>query len=210
MAKVSSRMKYDHTGQRFGRWLVIGYAGMVNHAPSWNCVCDCGNTGVIPGGNLRLGRATSCGCYHSEELRARNTKHGNATRAKHTPEYMAWLNMRLRCWDKSNPEFHRYGGRGISVCERWANSFSNFLSDMGPRPSSGHSIDRKENNGNYEPDNCRWATRREQMANTSRSRFVVLRGERMIMSEAARRSGLSVGGIAYRIEKGTFDVHLAP
>lgn len=110
--------------------------------------------------------------------------------------------MKQRCFVPSNMAYPRYGGRGITVCEQWRADFGAFRQDMGPRPSAGHSIDRIDVDGDYAPGNCRWATRPEQMANTSRNRYVDLDGERVIQAEAARRLGLSVSGLRYRMHKG--------
>jgi hypothetical protein len=114
------------------------------------------------------------------------------------PEYTVWSSMRARCRDLKNK---RYGGRGIGVCNRW-DSFAAFLSDMGPRPSSKHSIDRKDNDGNYTPENCRWATRKEQMANMSRNRRLTFKGETMLLIEWERRTGLNGATIQSRIDAG--------
>lgn len=108
---------------------------------------------------------------------------------KDYPEYSAWKNMRRRCANKMNKSFSRYGGRGISVCKRW-NVFANFLIDMGPRPSPAHSIERKNNNGNYCKENCVWATAKEQSRNRSTNRFVVFNGQEMVLAEAAEKAGL--------------------
>jgi hypothetical protein len=112
------------------------------------------------------------------------------------PEYRTWCGMKARCADQTN---HRYGGRGIRVCERWASSFEAFLADMGSKPSDTHTIDRIDNNGNYEPGNCRWATRSEQTRNREGSVQVTIRGETMPLAEAAKRYGLSYSVAANRV-----------
>ena len=190
---ATTRLRFDLTGKRFGRLSVLAYVGMVRTAPSWLCRCDCGTEKTVPGGNLRYGFVTSCGCAHADELRARNTTHGQ----RQTPEYKTWCNIRSRCSNPKAVGYEYYGQRGIKVCERW-DDFENFRKDMGLRPSAQHSIDRINVNGNYEPGNCRWATRQQQMANRTCNRFVTVDGERMIQSEAARRAGISVNTFKYR------------
>lgn len=123
----------------------------------WKCLCDCGSEVSIRLGDLRSGKTKSCGCF-SLEVR---TSHGGS----YTSEWSIWFQIRQRCYNKNNPDYLSYGGRGIRVCKRWKNSFKNFLKDMGKRPSKLYSIDRKNNDGDYTPDNCRWATRKQQANN---------------------------------------------
>lgn len=189
------------TGQRFGRLLVSRYYGFepLRSGPLhyWLCTCDCGAEVVCTSNNL--GRGTrSCGCLKREETRARQTKHGMTG----SPEYIAWVNMRGRCYDPNDKAYDRYGGRGITVCKRWRDSFENFYTDMGPRPSPRHSIDRKRNNGSYSPANCRWATPEQQASNTRRNVVVEIDGERMILAEAIRRSGLPPKIVDNRLRRG--------
>ncbi len=127
--------------------------------------------------------------------------HGDATRDRTAPEYTAWTNMRHRCTSPNWPRFAAYGGRGIRVCERWS-SYAAFLADMGRRPSPKHSLDRIDNNGNYEPGNCRWATRSQQARNMRSNHFVVIDGESATLMEWAERSGLDVGCIKGRLKRG--------
>jgi hypothetical protein len=149
------------TGRRFGRLTVISDAGNNKYSNAqWLCLCDCGATKTVGGRSLRVGKSQSCGCVTLEVNRSRMTRHGKTG----TCEHNIWLTMRDRCRNPKNHKFSAYGGRGIAVCDRW-NSFEAFLADMGPRPTSRHSIDRIDNDGNYEPDNCRWATSKEQRAN---------------------------------------------
>lgn len=148
-------------GSRFGKLTVVSRASVVRGLVTWNCACDCGKQAVTSGSALRLGHTTSCGCARSDACRDIHTKHGMA--ATH-PLYTTWESMRARC---NNPNFHaykNYGGRGISVCERW-NSFELFAADVGEKPGPTYSIDRIDNNGNYEPSNVRWATPTEQIRN---------------------------------------------
>ena len=155
----------DLTGMRFHRWSVRSFAGMKGtEGAYWNCVCDCGAESEVKSGNLRSGKSKSCGCFNLAQIRKRNTKHAHANRGAKTPEYQTWCRMMKRCYTPSDPRYHYYGGRGISVCMRW-HSYPSFFSDMGPRPSPKHSIDRINNDGNYEPGNCRWATALQQQNN---------------------------------------------
>lgn len=123
-------------------------------------------------------------------------------RAKFTsPEYRAWTMMKTRCYNKNNPKYPTYGGRGIKVCDRWRSSFDAFLEDMGPRPG-GHSIDRSNNDGDYTPENCRWATPTEQAVNRSTTRWIEANGERLHLKEWAARLGADPQTIVDRISRG--------
>lgn len=161
-------MKYpiDMKGRRIGRWSVIAESGRDRHAQAlWLCRCDCGTESRVTGGRLRRGESQSCGCAKPAACAAANIKHGDSARGRLTTEYRTWSNMIDRCERVSNKQFRDWGGRGIKVCPRWRESFAAFLADMGRKPSPDHSIDRINNDGNYEPGNCRWATRLEQNRN---------------------------------------------
>lgn len=152
-------------GLRFGRLVVESRSAKAARVAWWVCRCDCGTQVEVSGLLLRFGSVRSCGCLSRDILQARNTKHGHAPRGKRPLEYRAWQAMIQRCTNPSVHNYHRYGGRGISVCARWLHDFPSFLADMGPKPSRAHSIERKDNAGNYEPGNCCWATATEQAAN---------------------------------------------
>ena len=149
--------RIDLTGRRFGRLLVISFHSSQNYISKWLCRCDCGTEKVINGGNLTTGKVVSCGCYRIEK----HTKHNMS----YSPEYLAWAGIKSRCYNPKAPRYPNYGERGITVCNRWLESFENFYADIGDRPSKDYSIERLDVNGNYEPFNCKWATRFEQQRN---------------------------------------------
>lgn len=158
----------DMTGRKCGRWTVLAPV-TGRGAVRWLCRCECGSEREVWGQTLRNGSSRSCGCLASETTSRLRGRH----RMSGTPEYVSWSGMIARCMSPTNPAFPRYGGRGISVCERWL-VFERFFEDMGPKPSARHSIDRINNDGNYEPGNCRWASSLEQQANRSSTRLVTL------------------------------------
>jgi hypothetical protein len=155
----------DMLGQRFGRLLVVARAEKnLRGGARWRCLCDCGKTTVLLRQRLRTGHTQSCGCYQREQLGKRSRVHGR----QGSLTWRSWQNMITRCYNPNVAKFKYYGGRGITVCDRWRESlgFVRFLADMGERPSFAHSIDRFPNiDGNYEPTNCRWATRSQQSKN---------------------------------------------
>lgn len=128
--------------------------------------------------------------------------HGHAIHGEVSPEYNAWQCLIYRCTNPASPRFSYYGGRGVTVCERWRNSFDAFLEDMGPRPSPKHSLDRIDNNGNYEPGNVRWATREQQQNNTRKNRLLTHNGVTLSVSAWARRLGIGKGALFYRLNSG--------
>lgn len=197
LSKPPSKLFVDLTGRRFGRLTVVRLAGKARAGYVWNCLCDCGREVDTLRACLTYGSTQSCGCRHTDAVRLRHTKHGGSSK----PEYVIWENMISRCCHQRSSAFKHYGGRGISVCDRWRN-FGNFYSDMGPRPSPKHSIERRNNNGNYEPENCYWATRKEQMRNTRVNHLVTFNGETLCISEWTEKLGLSINLLLHRLKRG--------
>jgi len=157
---------------RFGRLLVLSEVNLGD--VRWLCKCDCGNTVVVRGAALRKFYTQSCGCYHKEVVARTGrlykgcfVKHGHKRQSKQTRAYSIWGCMKTRCFNKNRKDWLNYGGRGITVCDRWKDSFENFLADMG-EPPENYQIDRIDNDGNYEPLNCRWVTPKENCNNKQR------------------------------------------
>lgn len=176
----------DMLGERFTRLTVVARAGSTKGGTArWQCVCDCGTVKIVDGAALRNQAIKSCGCLNRELTTARSTKHG-LCRMK---AYHAWSAMRGRCENPRDAGYKDYGGRGIKICERWQD-VRNFVADMG-EPPPGMEIDRyPDKNGNYEPGNCRWATKLQNMENRRNSRIITFRGERMSIGAAARLAGV--------------------
>lgn len=197
--RVSARSVVDITGQRFGRLVVVGRAGTnADRKATWRCRCDCGNDIVVCGKDMRVGDTNSCGCLAAEKFGAVITKHGGVS----TPEYRVYSHMIGRCSNPGDTAFRNYGGRGISVCDRWRESFAHFLADMGPRPSPAHSIDRIDNDGHYEPSNCRWALMQEQARNKQNTVYLEHDGRRLPLPAWAEMAGLPPNVLRSRIRNG--------
>ncbi len=179
-------------GNRFGR-LVVQYPAQ--RKGYWVFLCDCGTTKESLGSNIASGKISSCGCYRNEASAARKLRHG----LTETKEYRSWCHIKNRCYNPNNPFYKHYGGRGIGMCERWRDSFESFLEDVGPAPSGQHSIDRVDNDGDYEPGNVRWADRMTQAGNKSNRRVFTYQGESKTLPEWARSLGISRNTLLSRI-----------
>lgn len=182
----------DLTNKLFGSLLVLHREVSKKGKPIWVCRCVCGAIRLVPASNLSNGHTRSCGCVY---------KHGMT----HTPTYSSWTAINSRCRSESNSNFKHYGSRGISVCGRWQRSFEAFLKDMGERPSLTHTIDRIDNDGNYEPGNCRWATRSQQRKNqrpNTRGRLIEFSGLCLSIKWWAIRLGIDERTLGHRIRKG--------
>lgn len=166
----------QYIGLRFGRLIATSEAepkirkDRGTKIRRFACICDCGSEVVVAAPDLNSGNTLSCGCWKIEATKLSNTTHGMsisvARGGRATTEYQIWNGMIGRCEQPTHISYYLYGKRGIKVCERWRSNFMNFYSDMGPRPSRNHSIDRIDSDGDYTPENCRWATSKEQFANS--------------------------------------------
>lgn len=202
--------RLDIAGVVFGKLTADVMVGVNKFGKSlWRCACECGGYSEVPIGSLRSGMTTSCGCYGREAARARcaeqairGTIHGHKRAGGGSPEYASWRAMHIRCLNPKHKAYHRYGGRGIVICDQWR-TFENFLADMGLRPTLAHELDRWPNNdGNYEPGNCRWATTREQSRNRSDNRPIPTPEGTMFLCDAAELSGLGKSTLRARWVRG--------
>ena len=175
--------KLNITNQKFGRLTALSPTKLkYQNKILWNCECDCGKFITATTNQLKTGNTTSCGCYKKEIL----SKH----KMSKTSEYIILSLIKQRCLNKKSKDYKHYGSRGITICDRWLESFENFYKDMGPRPSLNHSIDRIDNNGNYEPSNCRWATKKEQANNTTRNVYFIYNGTKLSIENISIITGL--------------------
>ncbi len=189
--------RIELTGQRFGRLEVRSYDGLRGGKGYWHCRCECGAETSIAAQLLRNGKATSCGCYRAELMSKIKRKHGMTG----TPEYNVYSSMLGRCLNVNNHKFAHYGGRGIKVCDRWRNSFADFYADMGPRPDRC-SLDRIDVNGDYTPENCRWATPQQQAQNTRSNINLTHCGETKCLTQWAREHEVPVLTAYSRLQRG--------
>lgn len=174
--------KVNLTGKTFGYLIVLEFVEVTKrYRYIWKCLCKCGNITNVRSCSLISGHTKSCGCLHIEKSREVNKSHGKSK----TVEYKTWTAIRARCSNPSIPDYQLYGARGIKVCERWNNSFENFFLDMGLKPSKKHSIDRIDVNGDYCPENCRWATEETQSRNKRNNRWLEYLDVNMIMQDWA-------------------------
>jgi hypothetical protein len=190
--------RLDLIGQKFGRLTVLEYAG----DRKWNCVCGCGEKSRVQTGHLRNGDTKSCGCLHRELTRKRlkGTAFGRTHGMTGTATHGTWKAMVSRCTNKSHKNYSHYGGRGITICEHWR-KFENFLADMGEKPK-GLTLERIDNDGNYEPGNCRWATQAEQSRNHSRNHNITLFGITLCLSDWAKWCGVNKSTVYARLSRG--------
>lgn len=194
LSLTENRTKSTEIGKRYGRLVIIRRAGSTKNKAKnslWLCQCDCGNQKVITLKRMRSGETVSCGC----KGRKNKLKHGMSG----TPEHRAWTYMKTRVLNQETKYYHLYGGRGIKICDRWLESFEAFYEDMGKKPSSKHSLDRINNDGDYEPSNCRWATGSEQQLNKSGTRRYEINGDLLTAMEISSKYNLDFQRLRSRI-----------
>lgn len=183
------------SGKRFGSLIVLSRAGRLKRYITWLCRCDCGAEREVSGHNLRRGRTKNCGGGSHKVERPPSIT------AQYKSEYQSWTNMRARCLDPKNKKYPIYGARGITICERWA-EFKNFMLDMGRKADPKFTIEREDVNGNYEPTNCKWISRKDQGRNKRTSVFVTYKGKKMLLIDLVEELGLSRGNVYQRLKMG--------
>ncbi len=184
----------NRTGERHGRLTVLAYAG----GKQWQCRCDCGRELSVRSTNLASGNTRSCGCLQAEITGNWSRSHG----LTYSGEYNSWCAMISRCHNPDNNTYHLYGARGVTVCRRWRDSFEAFLADMGRKPTPTHSINRVNNDIGYQPDNCVWATSKEQGRNKRNNHRLTYLGETLCIADWSDRTGLGQRTIWYRLWRG--------
>ena len=189
----------DISGKKYGRLTVVEFEQIRNRHYYWRCLCECGKETVVDAGKLKNGHTQSCGCLLNEDRKTRFLKHGHTKGKIASPEYSIWSSMISRCTVKTNKSYPRYGGRGISVCERWR-TFQNFLADMGAR-KNGQSLDRINNDGDYEPSNVRWSTPSEQARNKRNSLMFAYEGKSLPLATICEIVGVSYHTVWQRINR---------
>jgi hypothetical protein len=186
----------DLTGRQFGSLKAIHPTDTRSRGQVvWMCKCRCGNSALVPSYKLTSAHTKSCGCYRSDLATAKNTTHGDYR----SPEHRSWQSMKSRCLNPKSTQYKWYGGRGISVCDKWL-TYEGFLADMGRKPA-GYELDRIDNNGHYEPANCRWASHRDQSRNKSDNVMITWRGQTRCMSDWAESLGVDNAALWARVRK---------
>jgi hypothetical protein len=199
----------DITGEKFGRLTALRRLGSKSGQSRWECECECGTIKSYALYQIKSGKTQSCGCLQKELTIARSTIHGHSKREEMTDTYNIWCGIKARCFNENEPAYKNYGARGITMCDRWNDSYESFLEDMGERPSKKHSIDRIDNEKGYEPGNCKWATRAEQARNNRRNVWIEYNGQKKTLCDWADELNIKRATLCYRIVKAGWDVERA-
>jgi Pyruvate/2-oxoacid:ferredoxin oxidoreductase delta subunit len=196
-------------GQKIGKWLILREVQKNKHGiRCMECQCECGRVEIRQRYALISNNTHACKYCNTIDRIKRQTKHGAAINGSPTQEYSSWQHMKTRCYDTDFKQYYDYGGRGIIVCDRWLgqNGFINFLSDMGSIPIKGYTLERKCNDGNYEPSNCYWASKPIQSRNKRSNVYLEYKGERMVQRDWANKLGVHETSLLYQLKKGkTFE-----
>lgn len=176
------KIKYIN-GESIGECDLIGETKQIGAERFADFICKCGNIFNARIQHVRHRKIVSCGCYGRLMTSISKTTHGFTVGRKIRSEHSTWTSIKSRCRNKKDKNYIRYGARGIDMCERWFNSFENFITDMGEKPTNNHSIDRIDNDGNYDPNNCKWSTKKEQCRNTRRNLILEYKGEKKCLAE---------------------------
>jgi len=205
--------RIDLSGKRYGRWLVVAYSGprkpgITTSGSTWLCRCDCGTERSGIGYTaLVSGHSKSCGCLRRETASKAAKYHDKP--ADHHAIYSIWQGIKTRCYNTDHPTFKGYGARGIKMCDEWLNDFTAFYQGIGPRPSKQFSLDRRDNNGNYEPGNTRWVTRSTQMLNTRANRIFEWEGQQLSLTTICRKTNTRYASMYQRVITQGMDLHEA-
>lgn len=191
----------DISGKIFGRLTVIEMVGRVDNRTICTCKCECGNMIDVRADQMQYGKIKSCGCIEKERI----NKARNGIRMQNLYEYDSWMNAQERCYSEKSNRYHRYGARGIKMCDKWLSSFEDFLFDMGKKPSRNYTLERIDNDGDYCPENCKWLEKELQPKNTRRNVWYEIKGKRQILSDWARDMYMSPKGLSYLLKKMTFE-----
>ena len=201
---LAAKKYYNIVGRQFG--MLIVFAEVLpehkNEQRPHLCICDCGEWTVVSLNSLTTYNTQSCGCLLSKTRKdgsRKKTTHGETRNGRQSREYVSWYCMKTRCLNSNADEYSNYGGRGIKICERWLN-FENFLADMGRKPGRGYTLERKDTEGNYEPENCKWATSTEQVRNRRTTKRITYKGEDRPLAEWATIKSIPYGTLSARIK----------
>lgn len=194
------KIKKDITGKRYGKLIALRVDENRTDTTHWICQCDCGNVKSVSMHSMGKGNSKSCGCIRSESIKERLTKHGDHKKK----EYTTWQNIKSRCNNPNNPRYMDYGGRGITMCKSWSDSYETFLLDMGHAPSKQHTVDRIKNNEGYSKENCRWATPSEQSNSKRNTRYVLFEGRLTTIRDASIKTGINYNTLLGLTLNGSF------